>query len=348
MLDIVIFRSGDRGFTMYPLSIWVDGGVLYDGQRADDAQYEYHCWGWYQTQCSFSNMYSADPPYTMNSTLQNATIHLTFCPEDGPDPADVPPNPDPPGATQVAHETFIIASTESVVPITTFLQVVTSTEVAGAHHANNPGSFTQLSSLPAAVVTSGSTTTSGPIVTSTPTATASSSVFTSNPDGSGASRCPTTTQCVFPMTWLPIEETTTINSGFTTAPPTSPPTILFSTYFNLDTTTIVPVTTVLGQGTLTTSTLVPTPSAPSGGTQTRGQAGVSTSVVTIGQGAAAVTSTIVISQPAGTAHNCSRDLRARTKHDNRRQSAQLHKRRINSDEPANPNRSTNHPTRQLQ
>lgn len=56
-LQIIVSRAGDRGVTMYPFSLWVDGGKLYNGTQVD-AEHAYNCWGWPTSECPFSFMVS--------------------------------------------------------------------------------------------------------------------------------------------------------------------------------------------------------------------------------------------------------------------------------------------------
>jgi hypothetical protein len=53
---MVVARSGDRGQMMYPLSMWLEDGVTWDGKPANGSESMYHCWGWKEAECPNSYM----------------------------------------------------------------------------------------------------------------------------------------------------------------------------------------------------------------------------------------------------------------------------------------------------
>ncbi|QRW05807.1 hypothetical protein RhiLY_04806 [Ceratobasidium sp. AG-Ba] len=230
LLEIQVSRAGDRGWNMYPLSMWVDGGALFDGTPADSQATEYNCWGWPTDECPFSYMYSTDPLSTLSSATPNSTVYMTFCPPDGPALSSIGPNPNPPEIIPSEHGTNIIIGTDTTVPVSTFWTPITS------HKA--PGGASPTPSV------------------------------TSMDDAALSAYCKTMVipACIRPQTFLPIDETTTVPIGRplyatlltttvsgvvgpvtitpTVSPPDYGPPEIFPTFFDLSTTTVVPISTV--------------------------------------------------------------------------------------------------------
>ncbi|QRV98302.1 alphaherpesvirus glycoprotein E domain protein [Ceratobasidium sp. AG-Ba] len=74
-----------RGSTMYPFSIWMDGGRQSSGAPADSQAVKYKCWGRSITECPFMLTSYEDKTYAVSTSVPGATVYITFCPVDGPD-----------------------------------------------------------------------------------------------------------------------------------------------------------------------------------------------------------------------------------------------------------------------
>ncbi|KAG8703501.1 hypothetical protein FRC09_004121 [Ceratobasidium sp. 395] len=240
-LKLSVSRSGDRDYTMYPLSFWSDGGELYDGTRADSEANKYNCWGWSESECPFANKFFTDPEYTLSTTTSNATTYITFCPPDGPAYSDVPSNPHPAGRPPGTEVTEIVASAPSTMPVSTIYQTVATTRTRG-----------QGVMIPGAETTSVG---AAPTPSTTPAPNAENDPPRACPPGPDASTC-----VVF-NTLAPLEEQSTVPVGkpffasiimttvsgvaepVTTVPVETSEMQIFPTFWNLDSTTVVPVAT---------------------------------------------------------------------------------------------------------
>ncbi|KAG8739913.1 hypothetical protein FRC12_016168 [Ceratobasidium sp. 428] len=244
-----VSRSGERDYTMYPLSFWSDGGELYDGTRADSEANKYNCWGWSESECPFANKGAHDPEYALRTTASNATAYITFCPPDGPAYSDVPNNPHPFETPPGPDATQFVGSVASTAPVGTFFAPMTTSQSQGMM-------------IPGAVKTSVG---AAPTPSTTPAPDPSADSFP--PPG-----CPIWdsgySTCVMMNTLVPLDETSTAPVGkpffasiimttvsgvvkpVTTVPiETNSEMQIFPTFWNLDSTSTVPVAT---------STLTPT------------------------------------------------------------------------------------------
>ncbi|KAG8736130.1 hypothetical protein FRC10_009662 [Ceratobasidium sp. 414] len=232
-LTLVVERSGDRGLTMYPFSFWTDGGELFDGTPADSQAHKYNCWGWPVSDCRFSSMYPTDPGFALTSTTPNATAYITFCPPDGPSASSIGLNPDPPSPPPQQAVTLVILSTGTTAPVSTFVQVVTPSQL---QHGLTPVTGTLMT------VTKFGSTMSAPTPTTSPDPDSQSFL---HPECSTAAGKP----CIQFNTLLSIQETTIIPIG--------------TSFFAAATMTsgVEPISTV----TNVTPTPTPTPTRPRGG-----------------------------------------------------------------------------------
>ncbi|QRV98304.1 hypothetical protein RhiJN_26323 [Ceratobasidium sp. AG-Ba] len=108
---------------MYPFSIWMDGGRQPNGAPADSQTRQYNCWGWSQSECPFMLM-DLTETYAVSTSVPGATVHITFCPDDGPDASSAGPS-----NTNVPHRTpritLGVIETETFTPVSTFLLPLT-------------------------------------------------------------------------------------------------------------------------------------------------------------------------------------------------------------------------------
>ncbi|QRV79733.1 hypothetical protein RhiJN_07748 [Ceratobasidium sp. AG-Ba] len=140
---IQILRLGSE---MYPFSLWVDGGRQPNGALADSQMNKYNCWGWSESECPFILAHDGDPPYAVTTPIPDATIHIVFCPADGPAASFIGSNTA--RATEIGGvDTGVIIATEVPVPISTFL-VPSSTTFSKPRESTPPDPISALTFLP--------------------------------------------------------------------------------------------------------------------------------------------------------------------------------------------------------
>ncbi|QRW12859.1 hypothetical protein RhiLY_11858 [Ceratobasidium sp. AG-Ba] len=120
-MKIQVIRVGNR---MYPFSIWMDGGRQPNGALADSQTSKYNCWGWSESECPLM-LLSITETYAVSSSVAGATVHITFCPEDGPDASSIGPS-----NTTIVHVATVritegVIKTETFTPVSTFLLPLT-------------------------------------------------------------------------------------------------------------------------------------------------------------------------------------------------------------------------------
>ncbi|QRV94376.1 hypothetical protein RhiJN_22394 [Ceratobasidium sp. AG-Ba] len=169
------------GTEMYPFSLWVDGGRQPDGVPADSQMNKYNCWGWAKSECPFMFVHDGDPLYAVTTVIPDATIHIVFCPSDGPAVSSI--GSDTALATDIAGvETGIIIATEVPVAVSTFL-VPAGITLSKPMESTLPSPISALAFLPVPTIVTGST--GVPTATLT-TSAAVSSAFSAVTDDQGS------------------------------------------------------------------------------------------------------------------------------------------------------------------
>ncbi|CUA71353.1 hypothetical protein RSOLAG22IIIB_04566 [Rhizoctonia solani] len=125
-----VLRAGDYGVNMYPFNVWLEDGVTWGAQLANSPEEAYHCWGWSEEECPYAFADSGDASWTLSSENPTGLVYVGFCPSDGPDWSKIPPNPDPPPIHPDSEGTFIILPTQTVLSTSTFLTVITPTQLS--------------------------------------------------------------------------------------------------------------------------------------------------------------------------------------------------------------------------
>ncbi|QRW05803.1 hypothetical protein RhiLY_04802 [Ceratobasidium sp. AG-Ba] len=228
-LIVGLAMMGDRGETMYPMSIWVTNGQQYDNTPADSPDTKYNCWGWPDTGCPFAHMRPSDPSYVITTTNQNASVYITFCPPDGPDPASIGPNPNPLNQDTDTEVTNVIISVASTAPVSDFL-----VPMIPGYHGFMTSTESDSSMLTRFTAPTPSTTPSPPEDTQT------------------APFCllDETVHCHEHFTYVIIDQTRTaiVGETFSTSVPSPTPTwfaTMFPTFINIDTTTMLSFSTIV-------------------------------------------------------------------------------------------------------
>ncbi|QRV84231.1 hypothetical protein RhiJN_12247 [Ceratobasidium sp. AG-Ba] len=111
-----------RGSTMYPFSIWMDGGRQSSGAPADSQAVKYNCWGRSVTECPFMLTSYEDKTYAVSTSVSGATVYITFCPVDGPDISAFGTNRDEFEWTITGKMTKGIMEKPTFSPILTFVE----------------------------------------------------------------------------------------------------------------------------------------------------------------------------------------------------------------------------------
>ncbi|QRW05809.1 hypothetical protein RhiLY_04808 [Ceratobasidium sp. AG-Ba] len=206
---ISIASLDGNGMVAYPFSLWLEGGeLLLGGSPIDSEEHRYLCSNLFEADCLLSSG-SANEPKRIASSTVPGSVYITFCPPDGPALSF------PKMTTTRDYRTDALLSKTTVIPVSTFLIPTEPTQ----------GRKLEITLTP------------------TPTPTSTTSGLDREAD---RSLCPTATgsACVGPYTDVaagqPTVVTKTISSfAGTTAPGVS---VLPSTYFDLETTTVIPIT----------------------------------------------------------------------------------------------------------
>ncbi|QRV91738.1 hypothetical protein RhiJN_19756 [Ceratobasidium sp. AG-Ba] len=228
-LIVGLAMMGDRGETMYPMSVWVTNGQQYDNTPADSLDTKYNCWGWPDKGCPFAHMRPSDPSYAITTTNQNASVYITFCPPDGPDPASIGPNPNPPNQDTNTEVTNVIISVASTAPVSDFL-----VPMIPGHHGFMTSTESDSSMLTRFTAPTPSTTRFPPEDTQTAPFCLLDEIV----------------HCHEHFTYVVIDQTRTVVIGetFSTSVPSPTPTwfaTMFPTFINIDTTTMVSFSTIV-------------------------------------------------------------------------------------------------------
>ncbi|QRV76915.1 hypothetical protein RhiJN_19761 [Ceratobasidium sp. AG-Ba] len=212
---ISIASLDGNGIVAYPFSLWLEGGELLGGSPIDSEEHRYLCSNIFEADCLLSSG-SANKPKRIASSSVPGSVYITFCPPDGPALSF------PKMTTIRDYRTDALLSKTTVIPVSTFLIPTEPTE----------GRKLEVTLTPTPV----------PIST------------TSGLDREvDRSLCPTATgsACAGPHTDIvagrPTVVTETTSFEVTTAPGLS---VLPSTYFDLEITTVIPIT------------IFPTPTTP--------------------------------------------------------------------------------------
>ncbi|QRW12861.1 hypothetical protein RhiLY_11860 [Ceratobasidium sp. AG-Ba] len=121
-------RAFKRGTTMYPFSVWADGGRHPNGAPADSQTSKYNCWGWSESECPFMFIDQKDLVPAVSTSVPGATIHIAFCPSDGPAVSSIGPSTNTLVVTRSGKGTAGILATETFVPASTFLVPLTTSQ----------------------------------------------------------------------------------------------------------------------------------------------------------------------------------------------------------------------------
>ncbi|KAF8689805.1 hypothetical protein RHS03_09025, partial [Rhizoctonia solani] len=127
-----VLMAGDYSKDMYPFSIWLEDGTVWNAQPASSPEAMYNCWGWTDAECPYAIKHggTSGASWTLSSNNISGDMYIGFCPSNGPAWSSIPPNPEPDAHEWGNESTYVVLPSQMAIPTSTFIKPIGPTALS--------------------------------------------------------------------------------------------------------------------------------------------------------------------------------------------------------------------------